>query len=290
MRFKLTAIVMVMTIIIALALCFSVAFAEGTQVSPDNRGSTMVGQTAGAPAKGSGDSDAELLKKSQNPVSNLISLPVEYDYGSGNGTTNKILWIKPVIPASISEKWNLVTRALIDYQSLKIDNFASAKSFGNGNITFFFSPKKPAKFMWGAGPMFQVPMANTTLFGSNKLGLGPSAVGVITEGPWVVGLLANNVWGVGNGTGELNQATFQPFVNYNMAKKWFLFTAPDITADWTAVVGNKWTVPLGAGVGKMINIGHQPLVLSAAYYKNIKRPDRTYDWQFQLVMKFLFPE
>lgn len=288
MKFKLT--VTMTAIIIALALCFSAAFAEGTQAIPDNQGSTIVGQTTGAPEKGSGASDEDILKKSQNPVSNLISVPVEYDYGSGNGTTNKILWIKPVIPMSISEKWNLVTRALIDYQSLKIDNFASAKSFGNGNVTFFFSPKKPAKFMWGAGPMFQVPMANTTLFGSNKLGLGPSAVGVITEGPWVVGLLANNVWGVGNGTGELNQALFQPFINYNLPKKWFLFTAPQISADWTAAAGNKWTVPLGLGFGKMINIGHQPLVLSAAYYKNIKRPERSYDWQLEFVMKFLFPE
>lgn len=299
MKIKSKFIAATMITLVIFAFCFSCAFAQSAQAGADNQGTAVTQETKSASAesaatktdaKTSGGSDEDILKKSQNPVSNLINLPIEYDYGGGNGTTNKVLWAKPVIPMPISKKWNLITRALVNYQSLSIDNVGAAKSFGNGNITFFFSPKKPAKFMWGAGPIFQVPMANSAIFGSNKLGIGPSAVGVITEGPWVVGMLVNNVWGTGNGTGDLNQALFQPFVNYNMPKKWFVFSAPQITANWLAATGSKWMVPLGGGIGKMITVGHQPIVLSAAYYTNIRRPQQAYDWQWEFVMKFLFPE
>src|SRR6266478_3904763 len=58
----------------------------------------------------------ELAKLAQNPVGNLISLPFQnntnLNFGPDKGTQN-ILNIQPVIPISISNEWNIITRTIL---------------------------------------------------------------------------------------------------------------------------------------------------------------------------------
>ena len=58
----------------------------------------------------------ELAKLAQNPVGNLISVPFQnntnFDVGPQSGTQN-ILNIQPVIPITINEDWNLITRTIV---------------------------------------------------------------------------------------------------------------------------------------------------------------------------------
>jgi hypothetical protein len=62
--------------------------------------------------KGTGD----LAKQSQNPVSDLISVPFQnntnFQQGRYNQTGN-ILNIQPVIPVKLSDDWNLISRTII---------------------------------------------------------------------------------------------------------------------------------------------------------------------------------
>ena len=45
---------------------------------------------------------------------------------------------------------------------------------------------------------------------------------------------------------------------YNLPNAWHIHYNNMITYDWNATSGNRWTVPLGLGVGKMIALkgGH----------------------------------
>ena len=55
----------------------------------------------------------DLVKASQNPISTLISVPFENNTTFNNGTEDpivNILNIKPVVPLSIGENWNLINR------------------------------------------------------------------------------------------------------------------------------------------------------------------------------------
>jgi hypothetical protein len=58
----------------------------------------------------------ELAKLAQNPVGNLISVPFQnntnLNFGPEKGTQN-ILNIQPVIPISISDDWNIITRTIL---------------------------------------------------------------------------------------------------------------------------------------------------------------------------------
>ena len=79
------------------------------------------------------------------------------------------------------------------------------------------------------------------------------------KGPWVAGVLANNVWSFGgtSGLGGTRYNTFlmQPFVNYNFGEGWYVGSAPIITANWLTAGDKAWTLPVGAQVGRVVKIG-----------------------------------
>ena len=65
-------------------------------------------------------------------------------------------------------------------------------------------------------------------------------------------------------------------------------TAPSITASWTATQ-NKWTVPLGAGIGKTFKAGDQLMSLSVNYYMYVARPVGAPQTQLRVVWSLLWP-
>jgi hypothetical protein len=142
------------------------------------------------------------------------------------------------------------------------------------------------------GPVFTMPSASDPILGTGKVLLGPTAVMLITPKPWVVGVLINNQWSVGGDPNRpaVNAFLAQPFANYNMAGGWFLNTSPIITADWNAPSGQKWTVPLGGGVGRVFKIGDQAYNASIQGYYNIVRPDHAATWNLRTSLALLFPK
>jgi hypothetical protein len=87
----------------------------------------------------------------------------------------------------------------------------------------------------GAGAAALLPTNTDTRLGPDEWGLGPSVVALTMPGKWVIGGLANNIWSIGEESGnEVNLMTIQPFVNYNMNGGWFLTFSPIFTANWEA--------------------------------------------------------
>jgi len=67
--------------------------------------------------------------------------------------------------------------------------------------------------------------------------------------------------------------TLQPFLNYNLPKGWYLTASPLITANWEAGEDNRWTVPIGGGIGRIFKIGHQAINANLAAYYNVLTPE-----------------
>src|SRR5262249_12543206 len=213
------------------------------------------------PALAAEESETGLAKKTQNPRADLISVPFQNKFNFGAGSRHETIWImnvQPVIPLRLSDNWNLITRTILPIinQPSLFSHPANAFGMGDLNPTFFLSPAKPGKFIWGAGPTMTLPTASDRLLASGKWSLGPAAVGLFMDGPWVVGALANQQWSLGGwGHKEVSQLLIQPFVNYNLPRGWYLTSAPIMTADWEAPSGNQWTVPVGGGGGKLWRVG-----------------------------------
>jgi hypothetical protein len=230
-------------------------------------------------------------------VANLISVPVQNNTNFGVGPLNRtqdVLEIEPVIPTKLSDRWMLISRIIqpIVWQPYPTDPTGGEYGLGDMNPSFFLSPEKPGKVIWGAGPAFVVPTATNDVLGQGKLSMGPSCVVLAQPPHWTLGVLINNVWSVAGSGGRpsVNQMLLQYFINYNMKKGYFISASPILTANWKANSGNVWTVPFGGGLGRIMKLGFQPVSLEAQFYGNALHPSGTSDWNMRLQIAFLFPK
>jgi hypothetical protein len=241
----------------------------------------------------------ELAKLAQNPVGNLISLPFQnntnLNFGPQKGTQN-ILNIQPVIPISVSDYWNVITRTIVPVISMPPLSPGDDRTNGIGDtvLTAFLSPAKPGKWIWGAGPVVQIPTNTDAELGNNNWGLGPSVVVLHLDhgSPWVYGALVNNVWSLSSSErgGSYNNGLIQPFVNYNFKGGLYLTSAPILTVDWEADSDQQWTVPVGGGVGKIFHLGKLPVNTQLSAYYNVVRPDDGANWQIRFQVQLMFPK
>lgn len=243
------------------------------------------------------ESVEELAKKAQNPIANLISLPFQNNTNFGTGPldrTQNILNIQPVIPFDLSKDWLLVTRTIIPvvYQPEPPQGGGGTFGLGDLNPQFYFVPKTDSHITWGVGPTLVFPTATDSVLGQGKWSIGPAAVIVVTTRHLVYGAVANNVWSFAGDEDRPNvsQLTFQPFINYNLDKGWYLVTSPIITANWYGSGGNQWTVPLGGGFGRVFAIGKQRVNAQLQAFWNVTKPEGAPDWQLRVQMQLLFPK
>ena len=247
------------------------------------------------------DSDAAALAKAaQNPIADMISLPFQnntnFDVGPLDKTQN-ILNIQPVWPVNLNKEWNLITRTIMPVISQPAFAADQDRENGIGDIQFsaFFSPKKVVDgWVWGVGPIAQLDTATDERLGQGAWGLGPTAVALHLGKTWVYGALINNVWSVSEDEGRQQRQPDAPAavrqLQLSQPPGRYLTFAPIITADWEAESGQRWTLPLGLGIGQITRFGKQPVNLQASAYYNIERPDDAANWQLRLQLQLLFPK
>ena len=126
----------------------------------------------------------------------MISLPLQFNMNFDTGPEDDlqtVLNIQPVVPFSLGENWNLITRTIMPVISQPDFGVYSKRENGIGDIQFstFLSPKAPISggWIWGAGPIVQLDSATDDRLGQGAWGLGPTAVALRIAGPWVYGAL-----------------------------------------------------------------------------------------------------
>jgi hypothetical protein len=244
-------------------------------------------------------SEGELAKKTQNPVADLISVPIQNNFNFNVGPHNQtqtVINIQPVVPIKLNEDFNLITRTILPVVD-QPDPVSNTSQFGLGNLntTLFLSPSKSKAVTWGVGPIFGFPTKTNDLLGSNTFTVGPSAVVVAMPKHWVIGALANQQWSIGDAapSQRVNALLIQPFINYNLPEGWYLTSAPVITANWEAFGNNssdRWVIPIGGGFGKIVKTGGPPLNMNLQGYYNVVNPDQGSDWQLRFTVALLFPK
>jgi hypothetical protein len=283
-------------------LSLTILFACGTLSAQDNPTPGGGNPQANASNQEPANATEALQKATQNPVADLISVPLQdnmnFGVGPYNGTQN-VLNIQPVIPMHLTENWNLINRIIapIVWQPYTGSNSANASlgTFGLGDLnpSVFFTPAHPGKLIWGAGPAFVFPTATDPSLGQGKWSIGPSFVVLAQPGHWTLGVLANNVWSYAGQSDRptVNQFLLQYFINYNLSGGWYLATQPIITANWAAPKARDvWTVPFGIGIGRIQKVGFQPINWSLQAYGNAVYPTGASPWGIRLQLAFLFPK
>jgi hypothetical protein len=240
------------------------------------------------------DPDTDLAKKVENPIADLISVPFNnystFDYG-GRGTFN-LLEIQPVIPIHLTPDWNVITRTVLPVAWTPDLSPVPTVPVGIAPTDFsaFLTPKNETNgWLWGVGPVVQVPTISSADLGSNLWGGGPTAIVVHTGDRIVGGALVNTIWSFGGtkGLNSYNTSLFEPFINYNFGHGWFVYSDPNIVANWQAR-GTKWTVPLGGGAGRIVRVGKLPIKLSAGLFYNVVQPISGGRWVLNTQLTLIF--
>jgi len=251
-------------------------------------------------------STLDLQKKTQNPVADLISVPIQTNFNFGYGakeapepsSTQIITNVQPVVPITLGDTgFNLITRPIIPIVR-QPDLLEGGDTVGLADIQIqtYLSPAGSKDLIWGVGGVLQPPTATDgRKLGTQKWSAGPAAVVLTMPGKWVLGALATQLWSFAGKSDreDISQTLVQPFINYNFDHGWYVSSAPIMTADWKADGNdNTFTVPVGGGGGRLIRIGKLPVNLQAQAFYNVVKPDddATADWTLRLQVQFLFPK
>lgn len=253
----------------------------------------VLAQSSEPPAAPAGEA-GDLAKKLSNPISDLVSVPFQFNWEQGVGPddqTRFILNVQPVMPFSLTRDWNLIARLIVPFVNQPPLAEGGAPAFGVSDIlaSIFFSPVKSG-FTWGVGPVVSLPSTSQPTLGTDKWAAGPTFVVLKQSGPWTVGALWNQIWSfAGNSSrSDVNQMFFQPFLAYNTRSLWTITLQSESTANWEAE-DDQWTVPINLLVGKLSSFGPFPASYQLGFGVFAAHPDVGPTWKLRAAIVILLP-
>lgn len=244
------------------------------------------------------DPETDLAQRLANPVASLISVPLQFNYDENLGPTGEgsisRLNIQPVIPFSLNEDWNLITRTivpLLDVQDLPVKGRGES-GLGDTVASQFLSPSQPTAggWIWGVGPVWLLPTATDETLGTEKVGLGPTAVALRQNGRWTVGTLANHIWSFAGDSDrdDVSATLLQPFVSYITPTMTTISMNTESTYDWE---NEEWSVPVNFTVAQLLKLRGQifQVAIGARYWADSPE-NGAEDWGARATLTFLFPQ
>ena len=245
----------------------------------------------------------KLAEEVQNPVSDLVRVGFNNGTFFGAGANDHVFNLFD-IETSTTRKfgdWAFLNRLVIPLPYLPAsaieDKTGSLAGLGDITFTSFMArdeSKRVLKMIGGLGPTLVFNSATDDRLGLGKWSVGPTLAIVSIPDPWVVGAVFRNLWSFAGDKHrrKVNLFFVQPFLNYNFRNGWYLASTPGISANWEAErKRNRWTVPIGGGVGKVMFRGEKrPVNIRLQGFYFLEKPDLAPDWSIRLKFEILFPD
>lgn len=245
----------------------------------------------------------ELSKEMSNPLAQIWNLSFQNNYTTIKGDTNiggvnvsgkdhiNTTLFQPVLPIPLENGMTAFARPVITYinaptgEGIHVDNPTHATVFGTDREAKLGDLILPMGvgvvhvkgWSYGGGVTFIFPTSQHKTVASHQYQAGPTALALYANDKWTVGTHIQHWWGITDdgteGIKMANHTDMQYFIIYNLPHAWQLRASPHITYNWNAKSGNRLTLPVAFGVGKMIKIGPMPVQLMAEYQKAVVKPD-----------------
>ena len=250
------------------------------------------------------DDSENIAKKLANPIAAMISLPIQYNYDSDigkfdTGDRSKVN-VQPVIPISMNDDWNLITRTIIPviwqsdigYDPITDMSTGSQSGIGSTSMSLWVSPKELTESGWvlGAGPAFLLPTTTNDLLGGDQWGIGPTGVALKQSGPWTYGGLANHIWSFAeDDNAKISNTFIQPFLTYVTPSAVTYALNTESNYNWET---EKWSVPINFMVSKLLKVGTQLIsVQGGVRYWAVSDADNSPEgWGARFALTFIFPK
>lgn len=260
-------------IVLIISGCFaSLSFSQEIPA----RAGTLALEKSGAIAVKPDVDTVDIAKKLANPIADMISVPLQYEFsrglGKNQGGSEQTLLFQPVVPIGLGGGDNYIVRPIVaGVREVSVQNSAGQpfSGYGIASVTLetFYAPNTNSSWVWGVGPYAQSPSGNSGKFGSQQTGAGLSAVVLNRDGPWTYGALAYQSWSVGGNPafGTQNNLYGQPFIAFTTKE------ALTVTANIEPLYNydtHRTSNPLYVGVSKVKVFDGVPISFSAGptYY------------------------
>jgi hypothetical protein len=223
-----------------------------------------------------GTDKVDIAKKLANPIADMISVPLQYEFSRGVGKTQggsqQTLLFQPVMPFNLGGGDTFIVRPIVAgvrEVSVQAANGQPFSGYGIASVTIesFYAPNTNSSWIWGIGPYAVSPSGNSGKFGSQQTGAGVTGVVLNRQGPWTYGLLGYQSWNMGGNPafGTQNNLYGQPFIAFT-TKNAFTYTV-NMEAQYNYDT-HRTSNPLYAGVSRLMVFDGVPLQLGAGpmYY------------------------
>ncbi len=243
-------------------------------------------------------SDRVLAAMIENPVSGITRIPVVNAASFGIPPNDRVgygLIAAPIIPARFRGGWSIVTRTVLPL--VLTVPVGTDRTTGFGDITSevlghkFIKGRKGQLYDVSLGPFVGFPTASADVLGTGRWRLGPEIVLGISAKQWVTIAVVRNEWSVGDNSNraDVNQLFLQYFLFYNLPELFYLVYEPVITADWEADQKDRWTVPVGIGLGRHHRLPKRRrlgLTTRLSGFYNVVRPSGAPKWTLLATLVF----
>ena len=240
---------------------------------------------------------SEFVKNARNPLDDQISFQVQPNFNFGGAPdrdTQYVFDIQPIVPFHLPADWILFSRTILPLVDQPGSEPGQGYTFGIGDIqeTLILSPPSSKTFIWGLGSVLQFPSASSTSLGSGKWQIGPFGAAILTGKWWQLGAQIYNLWSYAGDASRpaVNTMFLQPVLNIFLPKDWYFTFGPQVTTNWKASLGNKWTVPVGGGIGRAFTIAGQGGTAQVEAYNYVERPAGSATWTVILTVQFVFSQ
>ncbi len=249
---------------------------------------------AGTGQSSGSTSSSALASKLANPVADLISVPVQFNWYRGLGLDGEgqayDMVFQPVVPIKLNNDWNYIVRPVLTLGVQNNVNGYSGSGAGPVVVETFFSPNTDSNFVWGVGPVLSTPALSGNRWGTAQTGAGLSAVALYSGKPWTAGVLAYQTWNVGGSdvAATANNTYWQPFVAYVTPKAWTFSLNTQSSFNWDS---RRAQNPLNFDISKLTRWGDVPVSLQiGARYFLSSVPGGPSGWGIRAGITFLFPK
>ncbi|MBI4804863.1 MAG: hypothetical protein HY795_06480 [Desulfovibrio sp.] len=258
-----------------------------------------------------GDKDLQkLTQQSSNPVGDLWMIANQFNFNLIQSEKGKLYsdpklqfnWnFQPVLTFDLSSDLRLITRPVIPIYNSPYEAGLSKVDykFGLGDIEFMAlltpNSQQSSGFIFGAGPTAIFPTATDKHLGNGKWQLGPAVAALYMDEKWVVGVFPQHWWSIGGDAKRRNVSLTkaQYFIWYSPAPTWQVGMAPNILVDWMqSKAEDRWTVPVGLGVSKLVQVGKVPVKFGIEADYSVVRPRNIpgNEWTFKFTVTPILPK
>jgi hypothetical protein len=251
---------------------------------------TLLGSVARAADDAAASETEKVAAELANPLSPVTTAAGQFrtEFGNGpNDDANFQLRLQPSFFQPFSDRSAFLMRTIMP---VLFKNWPTDDT-GLGDLTLvpYYVPDTTQSLFTGYGAAIGIPTATEDALGSEQWTAGPAMIVARAGNPITYGGLVQHIWSYAgeDDRGDISVTTVQPFFTYLLGDGWATTLTAETSYNWNAD-GDRWTVPLSAGLSKVVNLGGQYVNIGVSGVGYAEKPDYAPDWELRANVTYVF--